>query len=357
MIPSLALCVALYTFLSNNSKFREFGKKFWATVMLQIISIIFCTGALFVETIKNSLMRKLSIISLSNKIYDLFIITFLLFYTASWIYMCKIFYTMYGSLYHLRKKRFIKYIQPVAWFYEKFIHKASYEKIYRDGIALHFDMFKGIDVSKLKKLKNGGTVVLLYENSAQYSDIITEYIKTSIKDGDTVDYITTYKSPLELCKSFKNDEISNITKHLSIIDCFSTHYSFDDKIVKFQKQEFSSKGFMFFNAESFADVHTAANDSWYRFRKVCKDEENQYRIPHRTIYDTMSSLIKFSSEELYFLFLRHVIASEKSYGMISLFIEPISLENSLKNDLIRMADIVIEYNQASFKLVKEMNED
>ena len=71
----------------------------------------------------------------------------------------------------------------------------------------------------------------------------------------------------------------------------------------------------------------------------------------------MSSLIKFSSEELYFLFLRHVIASEKSYGMISLFIEPISLENSLKNDLIRMADIVIEYNQAGFKLVKEMDGD
>ena len=54
------------------------------------------------------------------------------------------------------------------------------------------------------------------------------------------------------------------------------------------------------------------------------------------------------------MFLRHVIASEKSYGMISLFIEPISLENNLKNDLIRMADIVIEYNQTSFKLIKEM---
>lgn len=346
--------MALYTFLSNNSKFREFGKKFWTTVMLQLISIIFCAGALVIETIKNSLMCKNSKFLLGNKIYSLFIIVFLLFYTASWIYMCKIFYTMYGSLYHLRKKRFIKYTRPIAWFYEKFIHKTFYEKNYRDRTTLHFDMFKGIDVSKLQKLQNGGTVVLLYEDSVQYSEVITEYIRAAIKDGDTVDYITTYKSPLELCRSFKDDEISNITKHLSIIDCFSTHYSFDDKVVKFHKQEFSSKGFRFFNAESFADVHTAANDSWYRFRKVCKDEENQYRIPHRTIYDTMSSLIRFSSEELYFLFLRHVIASEKSYGMISLFIEPISLENNLKNDLIRMADIVIEYNQTSFKLIKEM---
>lgn len=346
--------MALYTFLSNNSKFREFGKKFWTTVMLQLISMIFCAGALVIETIKNSLMCKNSKFLLGNKIYSLFIIVFLLFYTASWIYMCKIFYTMYGSLYHLRKKRFIKYTRPMAWFYEKFIHKTFYEKNYRDRTTLHFDMFEGIDASKFQKLKNGGTVVLLYEDSVQYSEVITEYIRAAIKDGDTVDYIATYKSPLELCRSFKDDEISNITKHLSIIDCFSTHYSFDDKVVKFHKQEFSSKGFRFFNAESFADVHTGANDSWYRFRKVCKDEENQYRIPHRTIYDTMSSLIRFSSEELYFLFLRHVIASEKSYGMISLFIEPISLENNLKNDLIRMADIVIEYNQTSLKLIKEM---
>lgn len=106
--------MALYTFLSNNSKFREFGKKFWTTVMLQLISIIFCAGALVIETIKNSLMCKNSKFLLGNKIYSLFIIVFLLFYTASWIYMCKIFYTMYGSLYHLRKKRFIKYTRPIA---------------------------------------------------------------------------------------------------------------------------------------------------------------------------------------------------------------------------------------------------
>lgn len=85
--------MALYTFLSNNSKFREFGKKFWTTVMLQLISIIFCAGALVIETIKNSLMCKNSKFLLGNKIYSLFIIVFYFFIQLAG-YICVKFFTL-----------------------------------------------------------------------------------------------------------------------------------------------------------------------------------------------------------------------------------------------------------------------
>lgn len=353
-IPSLALCIALYTFLSNNSKFREFGKKFWGTVMLQLIAIMFCAGALVTDFIISKSEEDSVFYNVSSKASSVLVLLFLFSYMASWIYMCEIFYTIYGSLYHLRKKRFIKYTRPVAWFYEKFIHKTFYEKNYRDRGVVNFDIFSesGVDSLKLKKMKKGGTLLLLYDDNVDYTKILTDYIKETISDGDTVDYTTTYRSPLDICRSFKDEELSTITKHLSIIDCFSPHYSFDDKVVKFSKQEFSQKGFKFFDAESFADVHTAANDSWYRFRKICKAEENQYRIPHRTIYDTLSSLIGFSSEELYFLFIRHVIASEKSYGVISLFIEPDSIKKEIRADLIRMSDVVIKYGTVGYEVIK-----
>lgn len=87
--------------------------------------------------------------------------------------------------------------------------------------------------------------MLLYDDNVDYTKILTDYIKETISDGDTVDYTTTYRSPLDICRSFKDEELSTITKHLSIIDCFSPHYSFDDKVVKFSKQEFSQKGFKF----------------------------------------------------------------------------------------------------------------
>ncbi len=311
--------------------------------MFQLITLVCCSILLLVDWLQPIFTKSTkitSILSLSKNLLTFFLIAF---FIVSWLVLCKIFYTIYGSLYHLRKKRFIKYTKPFAWIYEKFFHKTFYETNYRDRNPLAFNSFPGVDASKLQFLCKGGTILLLYNDTDDYTNILYDFVKESISEGDTVDFITTYKSPLEFCRSINESDISKIAKKLSIIDCFSPHYSFDDKVTKFEKRDYTLKGFKFFNAESFAEIHTAANDSWYRFRKVCKEEENAYRIPHRTIYDSLSSLIRFSSNEQYLLFIRHVISSEKSYGMISLIIEPMSLEKDLKYDLIHSSDVVIEY--------------
>ena len=348
-MPSLTLCIALYTFLSNNPKFREFSARFWTTVMLQLISVVACSIALFANFLHTNFFKNNIVIDNVEQGILCFCIIFFIF---SWIYLSNIFYTMYGSLYHLRKKRFLKYTKVFGWFYEKFFHKTFYEINYRKRNTLKIDSFLNIDGQELQKIKEGGTILILYKDSADYSKIVSDYIIETIGDGETIDYVMTYKSPVELCRSFSDRQMLNIVKHLSIIDCFTSHYGFDDKVVKFAKEEYIQKGFKFYEADSFAEIHTAANNSWYRFRKVCREEENRYRIPHRTIYDTLSSLIRFSSEELYFLFLRHVISSEKSYGMISVILEPFSLKDDLKNDLIRMADIVLEFDESGMRKIK-----
>lgn len=278
-----------------------------------------------------------------------FLILFVVFFIISWLYLCKTFYIIYGSLYHLRKKRFLKYTKLFGSIYERFFHKSFYEKNYRERTNFKLDCISSISDKDLEKLKHGGTILFLYKDDDDYSKLIHDFIIETVDSGETIDYVSTYRSPIELCKSFSDSQITKITKRLSIIDCFTPHYSFDDKVNKFAKEDYTKKGFKFFDAESFAEIHTATNNSWYRFRKLCKVEENQYRIPHRTIYDTLSSLIRFSSEELYFLFLRHAIYSEKSYGMISLIVEPITLKEELKNDLIRMADVVFVLTNGEIK--------
>lgn len=347
----MALSVALYTFLSNNPKFREFSAKFWTTVMLQLMAIVSCSIALLLDMIQSS-FTQIKVIVILGKIESGFLLLFAVIFIISWLYLCKIFYIIFGSLYHLRKKRFLKYTKFFGWFYEKFFHKSFYEKNYRERSTFKINTFSNIANDKLQKVKSGGTILFLYQDKVEYNKIVSDYIVETIKDGETVDYVSTYRSPVELCRLFSDGQMMDIMRKLSIIDCFTTHYSFDDKVVKFAKEEYSQKGYKFYKADSFAEIHTAANNSWYRFRKVCKDEENLYRIPHRTIYDTLSSLIRFSSEELYFLFLRHVISSEKSYGMVSLIIEPKSLKDELKNDLIHMADIVIECDESGMKVIK-----
>jgi hypothetical protein len=46
------------------------------------------------------------------------------------------------------------------------------------------------------------------------------------------------------------------------------------------------------------------------------------------------------------------IASEKSYGMISLFIEPDSIKKEIRADLIRMSDVVIKYGTVGYEVIK-----
>lgn len=349
----MALSIALYTFLSNNTKFKEFSKRLWIVAMLQLLSLLCCSIKFVVDWLLGTITDNTSLLATTiSRFNEVLTVVLVFFFVSSWFILCKIFFTIYGSLYHLRKKRFLKYTKPVAWIYEKFFHKAFYESNFRERNTLSFASFSGIDSSKLQNLKKGGSILLLYDDTEDYSDIVYSFIKESISEGDTVDYITTYKSPLEFCKSVRETDISTIAKKLSIIDCFSPHYSFDDKVTKFAKHNFKQKGFKFYDAESFAEIHTAANNSWYRFRKTCQAEENAYRIPHRTIYDSLSSLIRFSSKEQYLLFIRHVISSEKSYGMISLIIEPLSLSKRLKYDLIHSVDTVVEYKNKTMTQLK-----
>lgn len=321
--------------------------------MLQLIAMVLCSGALLFEMLQINLgSNNTTSYAIICQLKDFCLFGFMTVFIISWLYLCKVFYIIYGSLYHLRKKRFLKYTKFFGWIYEKFFHKSFYEKNYRQRTSIKIDSLTNISEDYLQRVKNGGTILLLYQDELDYETFISNYIVETIKDKETIDYISTYKSPVELCSCFSDEQIQEIVKRLSIVDCFSPHYSFDDKVVKFAKNDYVQKGFKFYSADSFAEIHTAANNSWYRFRKNCKQEENMYRIPHRTIYDTLSSLIRFSSEELYFLFLRHVISSEKSYGMISLIMEPISLKDELKNELIRMADVVIKYDNTGMKAIK-----
>lgn len=214
-------------------------------------------------------------------------------------------------------------------------------------------LFQNVNMDLFEKVRKGGCVLVFYDDLYDPIEDIADLVRNTVACGETIDYISTYRTPIIFCDKFRESELENITKKLSIIDCFTPHYGFDDKVVKFKKQEYSQKGFVFFDANSFADVHTAANNSWYRFRKMCRHQENEYRVPHRTIYDTLSSLIRFSSEEQYFVFLRHVIASEKEYGMVSIILEPMTLSKEIKGDLVRMADIALEFSQNEKKTIKE----
>ena len=193
---------------------------------------------------------------------------------------------------------------------------------------------------------------MLYDNTFDYHVDLCGFILETIDNNETVDYIVTDANPTDICRHFSDEEIIKISNGISFIDCFSAHYGFDDKVLKHKKKQLSEKGITIYEARTFSEIHSASNDSWYRFRKkLRKKEENTFRIPHRTVYDTLSSLIDYSSQEVYLTYLRHVIASERSYGMISIILEPNTLDKNLKDKLSRITDIVLDFQSRSNKRI------
>jgi hypothetical protein len=353
-IPCLAFSIALYTFLANNPRFREFGKKFGVFTAMQLIAMLFCSTLLLTLQLKENLSSSTNILNNIEVAECILTYASIAFFIYSWLYLCHVFYQIFGSLYFMRKKRFLKYTHIITKIYEIFFFKEQYETSYRKRTIINMNCLPGINFSDLSE---GGSILVLYaDGSSDCISLIKNYIIETIASNETIDFIATIKQPLGVLDCISNnvndDQLMKISKKMSIIDCYSSYYAFDDKVLSVQKKRWINKGFKFFNAESFAGIHTAANSSWYRFRTQCKAEENQFRIPHRTIFHTLSSLIRYSSEEQFFLYLRHIISSEKSYGMITLLIEPMSLKAEIKNELYQMVDYIVEMKDCSFEIKK-----
>lgn len=351
-IPSLALSIAMYTFLSNNPKFREFSKSLWIVVFLQIFSVICCSLLLFIVYITDN--RLLCNNHLIENIHKVIYLLGLVSYISGWFCLIRLFYKIYGSLYHLRNKRFLKYTKLINIIYDKFFHNQYYEENYqtRHNIKLSNYLDETMQSKIIEKVKNGGSILVLFEAYEDIEKISLDFVLSAIESKETVDYIVTTKPPTSICELISDENIRDVTKKLSIIDSFSYHYSFDDKVLKHRKVRFAKKGFKFYDASSFSDIHSSANSSWYRFRETCAQEENEYRIPHRSIYNNLSSLIDFSSVEQYYLFITHVLNSEKSYGMITVFFEPKYLNKDVLSRLETISDVVLDRTNDNFDILK-----
>lgn len=333
VLPNFALAVALYTFLSNNSKFREFSSGFCGVVIWELVSLFFCAILLLISICNQFIYGKLNSIII---ILQFLIALSLLIAT---LLLLSLFYKIFGSLYHLRNRRFFKYIKGVSIIYEKCFHKQYYEMNHKERTKITFGTLD-LSPDEYRTLAKGGVVLILYDDYYKTEEFIYNFITGTMNDEETIDYIAVQQSPLNVCNYLV--ERKNTTQKLSIIDCFSPHYAYDDKVTKILKEDYKNKGIQFYDANSFAEIHTSLNNSWYRFRELSKSQEDKSRIPHRSIYDTLSSLIRVSSEEQFFSYVKHVAYSEKFYGMITVLLEPCTLESSTKNELIRIADFVID---------------
>ena len=108
LMPTLALCMALYTFLSNHPKFREFSIDFGRCVFINLAAGVCCAAMLLAVNLN---------LAVSNLILKYTKLAFATIYAIGWVYLTVIFYQIYGSLYHMKTKAFLKHTWMFKWFY------------------------------------------------------------------------------------------------------------------------------------------------------------------------------------------------------------------------------------------------
>ena len=112
-------------------------------------------------------------------------------------------------------------------------------------------------------------------------------------------------------------------------------------------------------AGGIAGLHTATAKAFNITKKTIRAQTphagtaRSIRKPHRMIYDSVSALADASGIEQVRLFFRHVIPSERSYGMFTLIIESEKSDEVLLNSIRSIVDVVCEVHDGKLKLIRK----
>lgn len=336
-VMALAFVTALYSFFEKEPKLKESGSKLLTVIFLFGVSSIFCILSIFFYSYPNLCVAR-------------YMLQFgIIIFAFGWIVFLASFWKLYGRIYHLREKRFWKYVFPFSIGYRLLSRK--YALTMRERASFVFAPFQLSD-ALTQSILNGYTFLFLSQsevvNLARLKAF--ELIINGLGQGETADYVTCEIHPYLIWQDMEKHfpQVHNHINHVTMIDVYSPNYSFNDEILEEKSKEIcvmpGGEGLMIYEAKTIAGIHSAINTSWYKSKKQLKNQGPQIRRPHRMVYDKLSSLAKFSGVEEIEKYFYHSLSAEKGYRMITIIVESSDAPESLKNSLIRLVDCVVNFS-------------
>jgi len=334
-IASSAFTVALYTFFGKESRLRESANYLLWVIFIFGLSTLISIGSLLFSILN---MQAYAISCLSAGI---------IVYIFGWGGFLFTFWKIYGRMYHMREKRFAKYVFPLRFFYNLIEKRyATTMRERRSFSLLPYDF----DKEDQRIINKGYTFLFISDNSQIARRKAMEVLVNGLEEDETADYVCCERPPYQIWQEFKTfyPQVVRYTKNITLIDAYSPNFWFDDEIQREKLKEIGggtvgSEGIRIIRARTVAAIHTASNTSWYMNKKQLEKSGGGLRKPHRTVYDTASTLAIFSGLEQIKTYFYHCLASEKSYGMITVIVEPASENKELIEFLSRLVDCVIEF--------------
>jgi len=343
-LMSLAFVVALYAFLAKESRLREGIDK--------LLLVVFLVGC-------SSLLSVLSLFALENDFDEAahhFVNAAIVVFSSAWVVLLFSFWRVYGRRFHMREKRFFKYVPPFAWL-RSFL-PARYESTAEQRTSFSLEPF-ALDKESLDSLSSGCSVLIVGDPKLDLSRVALHYFAEGLANGETGDYVCCHVPPyqawdvLRTAYPLKWDD-SNVERP-HFIDAFSGNLAFGDTILQLKMAYLTAKdglGMKVVPARGVAGVHTACNTSWRKNKK--KRAGRGARKPHRMVYDRLSTLVPFSSTEQIINYIMHCCVSERAYGMISIFVEPSTAPEDVLNAAYQAVDCVIECERKDNQLLARL---
>jgi hypothetical protein len=269
----------------------------------------------------------------------------LVFYVMSLgLLVTAVFVRSYNEVYNLRTNKFYKYFKPVrrlrGWFASDKNYEFSFqERDYDVGKCVLMANLFGepadrTDAEKERmpfekdRIKQGASLLLTGTVTAAVIEKVVEWIIRRMEKNETASYVACDRHPYSIWEQLQAHGLENLhmgaplSDNLVLIDVFTPAFGFTDDIHQERDRQLDSHGISFVKAKTFAGLHTAVNKAFNIIKHKDKEQKNKkVRRASVMVYDRTSALCDTESVEQFRVFWRHVIPSERSYGMITVIIE------------------------------------
>lgn len=341
-LVSTAFVTALYTSFSNDKRLRSNSGKVLVALIWFAVAILVLAVALLLTAVGTQQQIAQGAAYMGIIIY---------FYTFAYL-LFGVFLPTYNQVYNLRTNKLYKHFPPISTLRAIFAVDKRYETGPPEARAdVRFGVYGALlTPEECARLGRGGAVLLTGASTHQVLVDVMALIGERVRLDETVNYVCCDRHPNEIWEMLRpafGTDLARLRKSLVFVDGYSQSFAFTDDIQKENDQKLRIDGTRIVKARSFAGLHTAVNKAF----NIIKDDTTRggvrKRGPLLMVYAHTSALCDFESVEQFRVFWRHVIPSERSYGMVTFIIEDEHAGDEILGPLKQRVDFVITYHRAT----------
>jgi len=301
-----------------------------------LISLGFAIACSFIaETYVTALTRGAALISVE------------LYVVALCVLLLNVFVPTYNQLYNLRTNKFYKYFKPFRYLQRWTVPLKEYATTMEKRVLEpNFpDELKGVFASPedIASLTRGASVLITGAVRQAGLQKIMGWCGQRLATGETLNIVCCDRHPIDLWEQLKPLCQESVHKDIVLIDAYSPTFAFTDDIHHSNDRKLAQQGVQTVRAKTFAGLHSATNTAFSLIQAQENKKKRNVRRPMVMVYLCTSALCEVESVEQFRIFWRHVLPSERNYGMLTIIIEDKEASDEVLSPLRQQVDFVIEF--------------